>query len=211
MSRRPTALILAMSLQSMAIAQYQPQTQANLALLESLRSVRPEAIRAHLEFLADDALEGRGTGSRGYDVAAKYVRAQFAALGLKSGVKDGSYFQPVALRRTEVDPSGSSLVIESGGRKNTLAYNRDYIVLDTHSHTTGSVSAPVVFAGYGVTAPEFHYDDYADIDAKGKIVVAFDFECHGDARILRKGRVVGRRRLRADRKRRKPAKAPGRS
>ena len=98
MSRRPTALILAMSLQSMAIAQYQPQTQANLALLESLRSVRPEAIRAHLEFLADDALEGRGTGSRGYDVAAKYVRAQFAALGLKSGVKDGSYFQPVALR-----------------------------------------------------------------------------------------------------------------
>jgi hypothetical protein len=158
----------------MAIAQDQRQAQVSPALLESLRSIRPEAIRAHLEFLADDALDGRGTGSRGYDLAAKFVRAQFAALGLKSGVTDGSYFQPVALRRTEVDASGSSLVIEANGRKNSLAYNRDYIVLDTHAHPTGSVSAPVVFVGYGVTAPEFQYDDYAGLDARGKIVVVFE-------------------------------------
>lgn len=174
MSPLLTALIFATALESIAIAQNEPQT--NVVLLESLRSIRPEAIRAHLEFLADDALEGRGTGSRGYDIAAKYVRAQFAALGLKSGVKDGSYFQPVALRRTEVDPLGSSLVIESGGRKKKLTYNQDYIVLDTHAHTSGSVSAPVVFAGYGVTAPEFQYDDYAGVDVKGKIVAAFFFE-----------------------------------
>ena len=165
--------MLAVALESVVIAQYGPQT--NLLPLDSLRSIRPEAIRAHLEFLADDALEGRATGSRGYDVAAKYVRAQFASLGLKSGVRDGSYFQSVALRRTEVDPLASSLAIESGGRKNKLAYNKDYIVLDTHAHTTGSVSAPVVFAGYGVTAPDFHYDDYSGIDVKGKIVVSIGF------------------------------------
>jgi hypothetical protein len=174
MSLRLTALILITALESIAIAQNGLQT--NLVLMDSLRSIRPEALQAHIEFLADDALEGRGTGSRGYDVAAKYVRAQFASLGLRSGVQDGSYFQSVALRRTEVDPLGSSLMIESGGRKNKLGYNKDYIVLDTHAHTTGSVSAPVVFAGYGVTAPEFHYDDYAGIDVKGKIVAAFEFE-----------------------------------
>jgi hypothetical protein len=55
------------------------------ALTEALHAIHPEAIRAHLEFLADDALEGRGTGTRGYDLAAKYVRAQFASLRLKSG------------------------------------------------------------------------------------------------------------------------------
>jgi len=154
------------------LAQNQP---LDSTLAQTLRTIRPEAVRAHLEFLADDALEGRHTGSRGYELAAKYVRAQFAALGLKSGVEDGSYFQPVILRQTEVDSSASSFVIQRSGQKSQLVYNQDFILLDTHAHSTGSVSAPVVFAGYGITAPEFHYDDYAGLDAKGKIVAVLDF------------------------------------
>src|SRR6516165_265381 len=142
----------------------------------ALHIIRPEAIRAHLEFLADDALEGRHTGSRGYDLAARYVRAQFTALGLKSGVKDGSYFQPVTLRQTEVDGGETSLVIASNGQERPLAYNKDFVLLDTHAHNTGGVSAPVVFVGYGVTAPEFHYDDYAGVDVKDKIAAVLSFE-----------------------------------
>jgi len=143
---------------------------------QALRSIRPEALRADLDFLADDALEGRATGSRGYDLAAKYVRARFQAEGLVSGTKDGKYFQNVALRRTKVEPNASYLAIEATGKTSNLTYNKDFILMDTHLHTTGSVSAPVVFAGYGVTAPQLGYDDYAGIDAKGKIAVVLFFE-----------------------------------
>ena len=152
------------------------QSHLGQDLAQALQSIRPEALRADLEFLADDALEGRATGSRGYDLAAKYVRARFQAEGLVSGTKDGKYFQNVTLRRTEVEPSASSLAIEAKGKTINLTYNKDFILMDTHLHTTGSVSAPVVFAGYGVTAPELGYDDYAGIDAKGKIVALFFFE-----------------------------------
>jgi Zn-dependent M28 family amino/carboxypeptidase len=146
------------------------------ALAKTLPSIRARAIRSHLEFLADDALEGRHTGSRGFDVAARYVRAQFAAFGLKSGVADGSYFQPITLRQTDVEADGSSLTIASDGHEKELAYNSDFILLDTHAQSSGSISAPVVFVGYGVTAKEFHYDDYAGVDAKGKIVAVLSFE-----------------------------------
>src|SRR5262250_2305082 len=152
------------------------QSHLDQDIAQALQSIRPEALRADLEFLADDALEGRATGSRGYDLAAKYARARFQAEGLVSGTKDGKYFQNVTLRRTEVEPSASSLAFEAKGKTTNLTYNKDFILMDTHLHTTGSVSAPAVFAGYGVTAPELGYDDYAGINAKGKIVVVLFFE-----------------------------------
>jgi Peptidase family M28 len=143
---------------------------------QTLRGIRAEALRADLEFLADDALEGRATGSRGYDLAAKFVRARFQAEGLTSGTRDGKYFQNVALRRTEVEPNASSLVLEANGKKSRFTYDKDFVLIDTHLHTTGSVSAPVVFAGYGITAPELGYDDYAGVDVHGKIVAVVFFE-----------------------------------
>lgn len=152
----------------------QPQPLSNVE--QGLGHIRPEALRAHVQFLADDALEGRGTGTRGYELAAKYVRSQFQAEGLKTGTQDGSYFQKVALRHTDVDADATSLMLEGGGEKNRLIYNRDFVLLDTHASPSGSVSAPVVFAGYGVTAPELGYDDYSRLDVKGKIVVVFFFE-----------------------------------
>src|ERR1700733_13540237 len=113
MSSRPlTALLFSVIA---LIAQNAPPLDPRV--IEALRVIRPEGIRAHLEFLADDALEGRHTGSRGFELAAKYMRAQFAALGLKGGAKDGGYFQPVSLRQTDVDPATSSLVIEMAGQK----------------------------------------------------------------------------------------------
>ena len=115
--------------------------------------ISPEALKAHLEFLADDALEGRRTGTRGHELAAKYMAAQFAAAGLKEGMPGGSYYQRVPLRRTEVLPEATSMVLSGGGRTLKLKYATDFFLGETHEATQGSVSAPVVFVGYGVSAP----------------------------------------------------------
>jgi hypothetical protein len=133
--------------------------------------ISAEALTAHLEFLADDALEGRFTGTRGNELAAKYIAAQFAAAGLKGGMPGGSYYQKIPLRRTKVLPKATSMVLSGGGRTVKLKYATDFLLFDTHQdNTTGFLSAPVVFVGYGVSAPELNYDDYANIDVKGKIV-----------------------------------------
>lgn len=140
---------------------------------QALGQIPAEAIRAHMRFLADDLLEGRGTGTRGYQLAANYMAAQFEAMGLEPAGSDGSFFQPVPLRKTELVESGSSLALLRGGKEVKLAYGKDYVLRGNHARTEASVAAPVVFAGFGVTAPELRYDDYAGVDVRGKIVALF--------------------------------------
>ena len=127
-------------------------------------------IRAHMRFLADDALEGRGTGTRGYEIAAAYVASQFEALGLSPGAGDG-YLQTVPLRRGLRVPEGTELTILRDGGSDTLENERDYVSGIDFLNETSEVQAPAVFVGYGVTAKEQGYDDYAGLDVKGKIVV----------------------------------------
>ena len=140
------------------------------ALARASEGIRPEGIRAHMEFLADDALEGRRPGTRGYELAARYARAHFEALGLRGGVEGGGYFQPVPLRRGEALPQGCALILKGPRGTRPLRFEKDFIFFDTQAGTERRVSAPVVFAGFGVTAPEQGYDDYAGLDVKGKIV-----------------------------------------
>ena len=139
---------------------------------KALARIRPEAIRAHMRFLADDLLEGRGTGSRGYELAARYVAARFEALGLAPAGTGGSYFQPVPLRRVlTIDPK-CSLALIRDGKRTELKYGDDYLLTTSAlAETDIQVTAPMVYAGFGVSAPELGYDDYAGIDVKGKIVV----------------------------------------
>jgi hypothetical protein len=141
---------------------------------EAMNTIRPEAIRADMRFLSDDALEGRGTGSRGYDIAAKFMASQFESLGLQPAGDDGSYFQSVPLRSAKPDETKSTLVLSRSGKDETLTFRKDYISRGNPVLPETSVEAPVVFVGDGVTAPEQNYDDYQGIDAKGKIV-AFTF------------------------------------
>jgi len=138
-----------------------------------MNQIRPAAIQAHIEFLADDALEGRGTGTRGYDLAAKYLRAQLMAFDVAGGAADGQYFQDVALVRTAVQPASTTMKIDA---VQPLKFGTDFVLLDTHREQTGTVAGKVLFAGYGVTAPQLGYDDYADMDASGAIVAFMDFE-----------------------------------
>jgi hypothetical protein len=139
---------------------------------EFLRQIRPEGLRAHMEFLADDLLEGRGTGTRGFQLAANYVRAQFEEIGLKPAGVGGTYFQNVPLRKSELLRNQSSLSIKHNGSERVLIMDKDYVMTGDPLHTDANVEAPLVFVGYGVTAPKFNYDDYAGVDVRGKIVVA---------------------------------------
>lgn len=129
-----------------------------------------DGIRQHITVLAHDSLEGRGTGQRGYDKAAAYVAEQFKRYGLAPGMSDGGYFQPVLFRETTLVP-GSASVRVTGPRPMTLTPGVDFVASSDARDTVTAFGGPIVFAGYGVSAPEFQYDDYASIDVKDKVVV----------------------------------------
>lgn len=133
--------------------------------------IRPAAMRAHMNFLADDLLEGRGTATRGYDIAAKYVAAQFELLGLAPGGSDSSWFQPVPFIRTDEVESECRLSFVRGGEEKALVYGEDYLMSGDPLRERSTIEGDAVFVGFGVSAPEKNYDDYAGIDARGKIVV----------------------------------------
>lgn len=134
------------------------------------RTARPDAIQRHMRILANDSLKGRKPGTDGFAMAAAYVTAQFKALGLQPAGENKTYQQPVPLRRWQVREAGSSLTFLTKGHEQPLIYGKQFIVNPAPDHATSDVTAPVVFVGYGVSAPELGYDDYTGIDVKGKIV-----------------------------------------
>jgi Zn-dependent M28 family amino/carboxypeptidase len=128
-------------------------------------------IQAHITFLADDLLEGRAAGSPGFDIAAHYVAAEFAALGLKPGGSAGSWYQPIELLEGSPVIPASEFVIERDGRSTRLESAVDFLPSADYSAPKSSVTAPVEFVGFGVSAPERGYDDFSGADLKGKIAV----------------------------------------
>jgi hypothetical protein len=138
--------------------------------LSPANPIKPEAIAAHVRFLADDLLEGRETGSRGHAIAARYVAAQFAAAGLTPAGDGNTFFQRVPLRGSRLVPESSSFAVLDGDRRLEFVHRKDVSIAPGLT-PLADVDAPVVFAGYGVVAPELNHDDYAGIDVKGKIVM----------------------------------------
>lgn len=134
------------------------------------RAIRPQAIRADMQFLADDLLEGRGTGTRGHELAAKFMAAEFEAMGLEPAGDKGTFFQNLSLRSIRPDEERTTLSIVQGGKEEALMFRQDFVTLGDPGRTELSVRGQVVYAGFGVTAPEQGYDDYAGLEAKGKIV-----------------------------------------
>ncbi len=123
----------------------------------------------HVKVLADDSMEGRLTGTPGYDRAAAYVAGEFERLGLKPA-GPGGYLQPVALKEQTVDPARSSLVLKSAKGSRPLAM-ADELLLGARVPQPGAVDAPLVFLGYGLHLPENGHDDLAGFDLTGKMVV----------------------------------------
>lgn len=139
-----------------------------------MNGISADAIRAHMRFLSDPLLQGRGTGTTSYDIAARYVEAQFEALGLQPAGVKGSWYQPVPLRKAVLDASKSSVSLNVNGKPETLAPNKDYAMSGSVLRPVDDVDAQVVYVGFGVTAPEANYDDYAGVDVKGKVVLILD-------------------------------------
>jgi hypothetical protein len=141
------------------------------------KTIRPEQIRAHIRFLADSLLTGRAPGTPGYDISARYVATELEGMGLHPGAS-GSWFQTVPLEKAVTDAAASSLLLTVNGKEQKLTDAKDYILYTWFASPSGKdnakvqadVSAPVVFVGFGVTAPDQKYDDYAGVDVKGKIV-----------------------------------------
>jgi len=156
---------------AIALLRGMPTVRAgNDAADEASMTIRPEAIRSGMRFLADDLLEGRATGTRGHEIAAKFMASAFEAMGLEPAGENGTYFQNVPLRSMRLEEEHTTLSIVQGGKEHALIFRRDFIAEADAGRADTSVEAPVVYLGFGVTAPEQGYDDYAGVEAKGKIV-----------------------------------------
>ncbi len=134
--------------------------------------ISENALRAHIKFLSDDRLEGRGTGARGGELAALYCAQQFEAMGMKGAGAKGSFFQPVSLVGVKADPK-TELKVTGSGRSETFKFGDDYVVFTGAQTEHVSAKADLVFVGYGIDAPEQKWNDYkgpAD-DYRGKILV----------------------------------------
>jgi Zn-dependent M28 family amino/carboxypeptidase len=137
----------------------------------AMQGIDPERIRAHVKFLADDLLEGRGTGTRGGDLAANYIATQFALDGLKPAGDGGSFLQRVAFTGSQTLDGTSASLSMPHGTTLELARGRDWVVGDETPAESVDIDAPVVFVGYGIEAPEYHWDDFRGVDVKGKVVL----------------------------------------
>src|SRR5882757_9372677 len=135
--------------------------------------IDPEKIRAHVKFLASDLLEGRGTGQRGGDIAAEYIATQFELYGLKPGAENGSYFQDVPMVGVKTLPGTSFKLVPANGDAVALKNLDDFVTNNESQTETANFDAPIVFVGYGITAPEYQWDDYKGYDLKGKVALLF--------------------------------------
>jgi Zn-dependent M28 family amino/carboxypeptidase len=129
------------------------------------RALDANVLRSHLEFLADDALEGRAAGTRGGATAAKYIATQFERLGLEPAGDSGTYFQRVPIIALTPEPT---LAVAGAA---PLAWKTDYVMWSMRNDSLVDVTGDAVFVGYGIVAPEQGWNDYAGLDVKGKIVI----------------------------------------
>ncbi len=176
--KKHLALLLMTGLMHSVSAQVAPITIPADAQ-QAARSVRPEAIEAHMRYLADDKLKGRKPGSPGFELAAQYVEKQFTTLGFKPAGQRGTFRQAVPLRKAQVQEDASSMTLIVDGQERPLIYGKNFFLSPNYNLKTSDVSAPVVFVGFGVSAPELGYDDYrgdgpAGVDVRGKIVACFN-------------------------------------
>jgi hypothetical protein len=127
---------------------------------------------SHVQYLADDKLQGRLPGTPGFESATQYVESQFKAIGLKPAGGNG-FRQPIKLLSLRIDDAKSSVQLESAGNRTTLKVGDD-ITLSPHITAGTAVDAPLVFIGYGLRLPTKHIDDLAGLDLHGKVVVLYN-------------------------------------
>ncbi len=138
-------------------------------------NVAGDRIRADVKFLSSDLLEGRGVGTRGGALATDFLATEFALAGAKPAGDGGSYFQKVPLVGVETQPD-SELAAVAGDRTIPLKYLDDFVGANERQRPQEEFDAEAVFAGFGIVAPEFRWDDYKGVNVRGKMLVLFTNE-----------------------------------
>ncbi|MBI1849507.1 MAG: M28 family peptidase [Planctomycetes bacterium] len=146
------------------------------ALLPALNSIVAEDVLRHERYLASPELEGRDTPKHGLELAAEYIAKELKSYGLQPGGKDGSYFQPFDLEVTVPDDACALTVgkSDSTAEDHACKLNDDFVPI--WGSAESEVNADVVFAGYGITATDERYDDYAGKKVSGKVVLVLTHE-----------------------------------
>ncbi len=182
---RPFVLVVAglsVALQPLIAGAQQPAAGEPPPLLRAEGVVSPERIRETDRFISSDLFEGRYPGLRGGQLAAEYIADQFALAGLSPAGDHGGYLQQVNFVGMKVKPADTNFTVTytpgaanppeaTGPKVLPLQFGQDFVVSNQTLTPTAVFNAPIVFVGYGVTAPEFHWNDYAGVDVKGKVIV----------------------------------------
>ena len=134
-------------------------------------SVTGGEIRWHMEVLAADDMQGRAAGTAEYDAAANYVADRYRHIGLLPLGDKGSYFQTIRFFETRLQPDSSRFSLSNGETEVELRFRDDFIRAGGYGSTNESITAPLVFVGHGIVAPEYAHDDFAGVDVAGKILV----------------------------------------
>jgi len=155
-----------------------------------LPSVDPEKVRAHVKYLASDELEGRGMNQKGSDLAAQYIADQFKSYGLKPAGDNGTYFQQVPMVGVQTLPETTFSLVPNSGAPVLLKNLDDYVTTNERQTASAEIDAPIVFVGFGITAPEYQWDDYKGFDLKGKVALLFVSEPVSDDPDFFKGKAL---------------------
>jgi Zn-dependent M28 family amino/carboxypeptidase len=140
-----------------------------LRLQPALEAITPDGLLAHIKVLASDEYEGRAPGTKGEELSVKYISDQFKQIGLKPGNPDGTYTQEVPLVGIKSEPRMSFII---GDKTTDLKYPDDFVASSARLQPEIKIDkSDVVFVGYGVVAPEYGWDDYKDVDVRGKTIL----------------------------------------
>jgi Zn-dependent M28 family amino/carboxypeptidase len=179
---RTQSVVLAVTIAGLSIPVFAQTAQGSSAVpqvagvpaaaQQAAQRIDPERIRAAVKYLADDRLEGRGPGTAGDHLAAKYLSQQFAAYGLTPAGDNGSWYQKVPLYAVRTVPDKTTFqLVPKDGEPVTLKYGADFVTNNQTGAAVAEIDAPVVFVGYGIHAPEYNWDDYKGVDVRGKVVL----------------------------------------
>ena len=149
-----------------------------------------EKIRDTVKYLSSDELEGRGTGQKGGDAAADWIAAQFKSYGLKPAGPKGSYFQDVPMVGVKTLAQTTFDLVPKDGAPVPLKNLDDYVASNESQSPMADFDAPIVFVGYGITAPEYQWDDYKGVDLKGKVALLFVSEPESNDPKFFKGKAL---------------------
>ncbi len=166
------AIRLALISAGMLLAGSFAHAQAKPSIDAAERSIDAEKIRAQVRLLADDMYEGRYPGTRGSDLSALYISTQFALDGLVPAGDNGTYLQHIDFVGMTAKPAETTFKFAAGhGGPIAVKFGDDFVVSNQTLTPMTDIDAPIVFVGYGATAPEFSWDDYAGVDVKGKVIL----------------------------------------